>query len=49
MPIHQGIDAKGTYYQYGQTGKKYYYTTPKGETIALQKAKKQTMAIAIKL
>ena len=25
MPIHQGNDKKGSYYQWGESGKKYYF------------------------
>jgi hypothetical protein len=24
MPVHKGTDSKGTYYQFGDSGKKYY-------------------------
>lgn len=27
MPVHRGSDSKGSYYQWGNSGKKYYYTT----------------------
>lgn len=47
MPTHQGSDTKGTYYQWGQTGKKYYYKTSRGEQLAKNKANKQGMAISI--
>jgi len=50
MPIHAGIDDKGFYYQYGQTGKKYYVVKsihPGGDPFmeAYLKALHQTQAI----
>lgn len=27
MPVVRGVDSKGTYYQWGDHGKKYYYIT----------------------
>lgn len=45
MPIHQGIEQDKQYFQYGQTGKKYYFTTEIGKQRALHKAKKQMSAI----
>jgi hypothetical protein len=44
MPIHQGTDSNGLFYQYGNSGKKYYFTR-KSEKKAYQKARLQTMAI----
>ena len=29
MPIHNDVDEKGHYYQWGQHGHKYYYKCPK--------------------
>ena len=26
MPVHRGQDTRGPFYQWGTTGKKYYYT-----------------------
>ena len=45
MPIHKGHDSKGYFYQYGQTGKKYYYSNPNQQAQAWLKARKQTIAI----
>jgi len=48
MPIHNGIDKKGHYYQWGNQ-KKYYYTIKnrKSREEAYKKAKKQGIAIRI--
>lgn len=27
MPVHRGRDSSGSFYRWGQRGKKYYYTT----------------------
>lgn len=27
MPVHRGKDSKGPYYQWGDSGKKYHYTS----------------------
>lgn len=47
MPIHREIDSKGPYYQWGNSGKKYYYTSgnKKSRERAKNKAKKQAVAI----
>jgi len=47
MPIHTGSDANGTYYQYGNRGKKYYYNSNNSneEEEAYQKAVRQAIAI----
>ena len=47
MPIHSGKDRKGYFYQWGQTGKKYYYdpVSRQSATTAYNKAKKQQTAI----
>ena len=47
MPIHRGKDSKGTYYQWGDSGKKYYYTTgdSKSRKKAREKAEEQAKAI----
>lgn len=47
MPIHTGQDKQGHFYQWGSTGKKYYYDPDdkKSKSIALNKAKKQQTAI----
>lgn len=47
MPIHSGKDRQGYFYQWGQTGKKYYYDpiSRQSATTAYNKAKKQQVAI----
>lgn len=47
MPIHQGKDKKGYYWQWGHQ-KKYYYRTPSESYIARNKAVKQGIAIKYK-
>jgi hypothetical protein len=44
MPIHSGNDAKGSFYQWGNS-KKYYFKTPLGEQRAWTKVKRQQTAI----
>ena len=46
MPIKQGKDTKGKFFQYGDR-KKYYFTTDRSKTIAYKKALKQGVAIKI--
>jgi hypothetical protein len=47
MPVHRGQDSSGCFYQWGYSGKKYYY--PCGDsfyrTIAKQKAEQQQRAV----
>jgi hypothetical protein len=47
MPIHRKIDKFGSYFQYGNHGKKYYYLSnnKKSRHLAYNKAKKQMIAI----
>ena len=47
MPIHRGQDKTGSFYQWGQTGKKYYFDPDNtgSKTRALNKAKAQQTAI----
>lgn len=49
MPIYRKTDQKGSFYRYGDTGKKYYYITgnSKSRQIAYNKALKQGQAIKI--
>ena len=47
MPVNKKKDKIGKYYQYGKTGKKYYYKTERGEKISRTKANKQMKAIEI--
>ena len=46
MPVHRRTDSKGTYYQWGGSGKKYYYTSgnARSRTVAKNKAAKQGRA-----
>lgn len=50
MPVHRGQDSKGCYYQWGKSGKKYYYTT--GNLRSRERAKslaiKQAVAVGYK-
>lgn len=47
MPIYRKHNAKGSYYQYGKTGKKYYYipSNNRSRINAKKKAIKQMIAI----
>ena len=47
MPVHIGHDKKGSYYQWGNSGKKYYYKTgqKKSREYAKKKAAKQGIAV----
>ena len=45
MPVHLGSDSNGKYYQWGTSGKKYYFTSEKTKKIAKEKATKQGIAI----
>ena len=47
MPIHKGVDNIGYYFQYGTTGKRYYFNTELGRKRAYNKALNQTRAIKI--
>jgi hypothetical protein len=47
MPTRRGKDRNGTFYQYGDIGKRYYYKTLAQGEIARQKAIKQGQAIEI--
>ncbi len=44
MPVHEGHDENGKYYQYGNTGKKYYVNV-NGENEARRSAYAQESAI----
>lgn len=44
MPIHQRHNSKGSYYQYGNHGAKYYYTKETRER-AYKRALRQARAI----
>ena len=46
MPVHQGKNSKGKFFQWGDE-KKYYYKTEKGKQIAKMKAILQGRAIKI--
>lgn len=47
MPIHKRIDSRGSYFQYGNHGKKYYFDILSDNSIinAYNKALKQQTAI----
>jgi len=47
MPIHRGIDEKGVFYQWGNSGKKYYYRPgdAKSRSNAIKLARRQAAAI----
>jgi len=47
MPIHCEKDSTGSYCQWGNHGKKYYYTSgnKSSRDVAMQKARKQAVAI----
>lgn len=47
MPVHNGKDSKGSYYKYGDSGKKYYYTPndKQSRDKSKEKARKQEQAI----
>lgn len=45
MPIHTGQDKNGQFYQWGKTGKKYYFSNEETKKIAKRKAEKQQTAI----
>ncbi len=48
MPIHNLQNQYGRYFQYGNSGKKYYYTIdPKSKKLAYKKVIKQMKAIEI--
>lgn len=46
MPVYRGRDSKGSYYQWGKSGKKYYYTSgdEQSRERAKNKAEKQGRA-----
>lgn len=47
MPVHRGYDSIGYYYQWGNSGKRYYYIhgNVKSENAARNKSNKQARAI----
>ena len=47
MPIRQGRDAKGTFYQFGNHGKKYYYVPGNKMSKDTAKLKARRQAIAV--
>jgi hypothetical protein len=46
MPVHRGKDEKGAFYQWGDSGRKYHYTTgnTSSRNAARKKAEKQGRA-----
>lgn len=47
MPVRRGKDSKGTYYKWGDSGKKYYYETGNKKSREKAKEKARTQARAI--
>lgn len=47
MPVKRGSDSKGSYYQWGNSGKKYYYKTGNRDSRERAKAKAHRQAKAI--
>lgn len=47
MPIHTGKDSRGSYYQWGNHGKKYYYIVGNkmSRDTAKMKARRQATAV----
>jgi hypothetical protein len=45
MPLRQGSDSKGHFYQWGYHGKKYYWFSPSERCRARKKALRQGNAI----
>jgi len=45
MPIHEGEDNKGKFFQYGTSGYKYHFKTEQGRKSAYMKCLKQKNAI----
>ena len=45
MPIHTGQDKNGEFYQWGKTGKKYYFSNEETKKVTKRKAEKQQTAI----
>ena len=47
MPVHAGSDQHGVFFQWGQSGKKYYYNAnnEKDKREAFEKASRQARAI----
>jgi hypothetical protein len=39
MPVHRGRDRRGPYYQWGESGRRYYYTS--GDTSSRNRARHQ--------
>lgn len=48
MPIHSGMEGNQYYYQYGNHGKKYYFTNASEQIEAYVKARNQGRAIHLK-
>lgn len=45
MPTHSGHDKQGSFYQWGSSGKKYYYHSKSGQSAAKAKANAQGQAV----
>ena len=46
MPVHRGQDSQGPYYQWGDHGKKYYYTAGDEESRKRAKDKAEAQGAA---
>lgn len=47
MPIHSGKDSEGSFYQWGETGKKYYFNPEDKESKSRAKNKAEAQQTAI--
>lgn len=49
MPVKRGTDSRGSFYRWGEMGKKYYYVSgsARSRNLARSKARKQGIAIQI--
>jgi len=47
MPVHCGRDKNGPYYQWGDSGKKYYYTSGNKQSRDAAKEKSHKQGVAI--
>ena len=47
MPVKSGRDKNGSFYRWGESGKKYYYTPGNKQSVSAAKRKAQKQASAI--
>jgi len=47
MPVHRRINSQGSFYQWGESGKKYYYISGNNKSRENAKAKATRQGIAI--